>query len=286
MVLAFNEGKCCDAVLKLIEARTGSRRSQMTFPENEGHTAPIELTCSVGGLTYALEHTGIEPFAGHVEMSRQASWRFAPIEQLVAGRLPSQSTYELGIPIGALTAFKGKALAAAQEAIAAHVIHKAPSVPIAPYGRYLRQVRSTTPAGVPFPVRLDRFQTVISPDRFIVRHSINQSVLDAARRERLKTALDKKLPKLAAWQARTILILEDNDVQLTDVATVFDTLENLRRSYQFWPTEIYLVSSISLELWFVSTLLIDGRSFYDLADAGIGPAEMDPASLTNITGRP
>ena len=64
--LRFNEGKACDAVLQHLERRAGATRSAMRFPEKEGHPAPVELVCTIGGRLYAIEHTGIEPFEGHV----------------------------------------------------------------------------------------------------------------------------------------------------------------------------------------------------------------------------
>ncbi|MFZ1961406.1 MAG: hypothetical protein WAU63_09185 [Methylovirgula sp.] len=76
MTLIFNEGKACDAVIHVLEAREGEMRQDVRFPERERHTAPIELTCRIGGQLFALEHTGIEPFAGHMQMEAEAERLF------------------------------------------------------------------------------------------------------------------------------------------------------------------------------------------------------------------
>src|ERR1700730_719649 len=98
MPLSYNEGKACDAVIRRIEAREGKGRERVRLPDREGHSDPIELACHIGDRLYAFEHTGIEPFAGHMEMEGQASFLFRPIEQLLAGKLPPGDTFELGIP--------------------------------------------------------------------------------------------------------------------------------------------------------------------------------------------
>ena len=106
MALTFNEGKACDAILRILEEREGSARTEVRFPELEKHAAPIELACRIGDRRYALEHTGIEPFSGHMQMSAVADRLFEPIKAQLAGKLPLGDTFELGIPINALRDMK------------------------------------------------------------------------------------------------------------------------------------------------------------------------------------
>ena len=51
----FNEGRACDAVIKIIEAREGATHTNIRFPEQENHAAPVELVCDIGNLTFASE---------------------------------------------------------------------------------------------------------------------------------------------------------------------------------------------------------------------------------------
>jgi hypothetical protein len=57
---AENEGKCLDAVLKVIE---GQHRETRKILERDTPTSRgIELLCDVGRQRYTFEHTLIEPF--------------------------------------------------------------------------------------------------------------------------------------------------------------------------------------------------------------------------------
>ncbi len=38
-----NEGKACDAVIRVVEARTGAVRADITHPEDDGIGPPVEL---------------------------------------------------------------------------------------------------------------------------------------------------------------------------------------------------------------------------------------------------
>jgi hypothetical protein len=70
--MAFHEGKACDAVIRVLEARERGNRRDVRSREKDGDPAPIELTCRIGDRPFAFEHTGIEPFAGHVKFEAEA----------------------------------------------------------------------------------------------------------------------------------------------------------------------------------------------------------------------
>jgi hypothetical protein len=239
VALSYNEGKACDAVLRVLEAREGKSRNNVRLPEQEGHAAPIEFSCTIGNRMFALEHTGIEPFPGHMQMEAEAHRLFHPIETALSGRLPPHDTFELSIPLNALQGLKKKELAQIHAALVAWVEATAPTVPIAPYARYLPSIQKVRPHGVPFEVRLDRLQSIIAPGRFQIKHSIADEDLEPSRETRIRGACEKKFPKLEAWRqndlARSVLVLEDNDIQLTNPQRVFDTLVALRHDFTNWP---------------------------------------------------
>jgi len=288
MPLSYNEGKACDAVLRVLEAREGASRRNVRFPEQERHPAPIELACHIGDQLYAIEHTGIEPFAGHMQMEAEAQRVLHPIEAIIASRLAPDDTFELSLPVNALQGLKKKDLAQIQAALAAWVIATAPSVPVAPYGRYLPSIKKTQPPGVPFVVRLDRFETPAPPCLFMIKHYIAETELVASREARIRAACAKKFPKLEAWRqadkARTVLILEDNDIQLTNPARVFDTLAALQSEFTNWPDEIYLVSTIIKTPWYVHALRVGDRDYYTLSQDGQCLTEFDVDGLIDVTG--
>ena len=55
-----NEAKCCDAVLRLLEANSGHRRSDVLVDTPERRD--VDVRCKISDQKYALEHTLIEPY--------------------------------------------------------------------------------------------------------------------------------------------------------------------------------------------------------------------------------
>jgi hypothetical protein len=90
-MLTYNEGKVCDAIVRYLEAREGARRTDLRSPEEERHGDPVELAWKLDSQLYALEHTGIEPFEGHVQLEAEAKLHFDPIRDSLAGALPPLS---------------------------------------------------------------------------------------------------------------------------------------------------------------------------------------------------
>jgi hypothetical protein len=102
--LTFHEGKCCDAAIRALEQRIGLARTELRSPEAEGVGAPVEFTCRLGNQLFAIEHTGIEPFAGHMRLQAEGGRDFEPIKQALVGRLPADDYFELNVPAGAMQA--------------------------------------------------------------------------------------------------------------------------------------------------------------------------------------
>jgi len=96
--MQLNEGKACDAILRHLEGRQGAARSNLRWPEDENHAAPVELVCNIGDQLFAVEHTAIEPFAGLLQLNNQADQHFRPMEEAVAGGVPHDELYELHLP--------------------------------------------------------------------------------------------------------------------------------------------------------------------------------------------
>jgi hypothetical protein len=69
----------CEAIVRRLEDQANASRSGLRWPEQEPHPFPVELAFSIAGQLYALEHTGIEPFKGHLQMDAEAERHFAPI---------------------------------------------------------------------------------------------------------------------------------------------------------------------------------------------------------------
>ena len=280
----FNEGKACDAVLRCLERREDAQRTELRSPERDLHEAPIELTCRIGARLFALEHTGIEPFEGHVRMEAQADRHFKPIEQLVAGKLPTSESFELLMPVNATATLRGGALRRMHEALADWIVRTAPGLEIARAGRYVTPIDPVKPLGVPFLVSLHRSEPLVGDvGRFQIRHSVGDVKPD--RFSRLRKACRAKYPKLAWWRvhsdARTVLVLEENDIQLTNHHLVLEALQEAERHLVNKPDEVWLVSSATSQ-WFVHPLRVDDCTLYDLDDA-TSVTRFDPAALLDVT---
>jgi hypothetical protein len=95
-----------------------------------------------------------------------------------------------------------------------------------------------------------------------------------------------KLPKLAAWKrgdnARTILVLEENDLSLTNHQRVADALVLAEAGLDDLSDEVFLVSSYVADLWWVTRLRRPGKTYYD---DGERFHEVNPATLTQLTRR-
>ena len=287
--MAFHEGKACDAVIRVLEAREGQTRRDVRSPEKDGHPAPIELTCRIGDRLFAFEHTGIEPFAGHVQLEAEAETHFRPIERMLADKLPPTDVYELHIPLKATQGLRKRELQQIQTALAEWVEATAPTIKATPYGSYLKPIQKVRPPGVPFDVSLHRFLPAAPlPGRFQIVHLVTGN-LEEAREHRLREACAKKFPKLEVWRrssgARTILILEDNDLQLTNPQRVFDVLTQVENTIEGKPDEIHLVSTMIDNPWYVHALRIDDHTYYWLSESRQCMTEIDSKTLDDLTGR-
>jgi hypothetical protein len=95
-MLKFDESRACDAIVRYLEAREKATRANVVL--HDSHSDPearIELTCTIGQTLYALEHTGIEPFADFMRLNNEASRLTNPIKLGLADKLPGDEIFEL-----------------------------------------------------------------------------------------------------------------------------------------------------------------------------------------------
>jgi hypothetical protein len=284
--LRFNEGKACDAVLRHLERRAGVARTAMRFPDKEGHPAPVELVCAIGDQLYAIEHTGIEPFEGHIRGNAEDERLIQPIVAGVVGRLPPEEEFELQIPAGAMEGLRGRDVATVQRLLIDWIVGSAPSLWIPPRGRKDTRIQPTHIPGVPFAVKLHRLESRIFRGKLQVVHVVAD--VENRRLERVSIALKKKMPKLAIWKtdagARTVLVLEENDIQLTNCHVVTDAVLKSEQTLGHAADEIYLVTT-SFTPWQVHLVRVGDRSYFDLSDPDERSWDAHPSQLSSLTGR-
>jgi hypothetical protein len=288
-MLTFNEGKVCEAIVRRLEERERCARHGLRWPEDEGHPQPVEAAFMIGNRLFALEHTGIEPFKGHVRMEAEADRHFKPITDALRNALGTTAVYELHVPANAFQGRGMPEIRRLQQAIIAWVLQTAPAVPGRRYADYRgTSIGPVTPPGMPFALSLYRFEPALVPGHYFqIKHVVAN--VDKLRTARIGEAIERKYGKLAAWKrdrgARSILVLEDNDLFLTNQAIVAGTYLPLATGRSDQPDESYLVST-SIGPWHAWPILVDGRSYFDLAQAGDAQRwEIDPAGLTPLTKR-
>ncbi|WP_429574848.1 hypothetical protein [Paraburkholderia sp. UCT70] len=282
----FNEGKALDAVLRHIEAREGvCRGDDVRSPERDRHAAPIDLACTIGGRLFAFEHTGIEPFPDQIAMTVRNRRLFGPIESRLASILPGTESFELHVPVDATVGLKPAQIAKIQDVLVKWVRESALTFPIAPYGRYVTPIQKVTLTGVPFAVSLHRFAVLGPRGRFSVAYLV-ESNIEAARFDRIRKSCDDKYGKLAEWKrdhdACTVLVLEEDDIQLTNHDLVADALSRAEKGRTDTPDEIYVVSTCCDDVWWVTCLRRDGKPGYDDSERYL---ECDPSKLVQLTDR-
>lgn len=139
------------------------------------------------------------------------------------------------------------------------------------------------PPGVPFAVSLDRWPREDFPHLFVIRHLVAGDV-EAGRRLRLENAYEK-MKKLLPWKAsgaNAILILEEDDIFLTNHFKAADALASVEASRTDRPDEVYLLSVLS-SMWLVTRLRIGEQTLYDLpVDDRFW--EVEPSALVDLTG--
>jgi hypothetical protein len=256
---AFDEGKALDAAIRYIEWRDAQARgTDVSSPEADGHDIPIDLTCSIGSRTFAFEHTGIEPFADQLLRKAQNAALFDPLIEQLRGRLPEPEQFLLYVPVDASSGLKSSSLESVRRALAAWIEETAPQLSIAQIGRLNADARNVRVSDVSFPVSLYRTAAPHAKLRGLhIGYSVSDD-LEEKRVVRIGVACDKKFGKLANWQkrygTRTVLVLEENDLQLTNHLLVQKAYDDVAMTRVDEPDEVLLVGTSATDYWYVTCL--------------------------------
>jgi hypothetical protein len=161
------------------------------------------------------------------------------------------------------------------------------------YDRYANPPLGETVTGVPFPFSLHRGSLAgphFPPNiplcgRFQIQYTAPGN-LEPARIERLKKSCNDKCPKLAIWKrdaaARTVLVLEENDLSLTTHQRVSDALSLAEATIPETTDEVFLVSTQIANMWWVTCLRMAEKPYYDDGDRF---QQVDPRKLMQLTSR-
>ena len=296
MANRYNEGKALDAVLRFIEARDHApRESDGRSPDDVNdpdEQRRVDYVCTVGQTLYAFEHTGIEPFIDQIRFEDHNRKLFDPIIERFDHR-SDREFWELIVPVDASAGLTVNDVGPVQDALIKWIETNAALVPVAPlYDRRANPSLGEAADGVPFRFSLHRaslegpYYPSDSPLRGMFRWMpVAPANLEQQRAARLKTASERKSPKLAKWKrdsgARTVLVLEEDDLFLTNHFRVADALVPAEATTPDAPDEVFLVSTGLVKTWWVVCLRGPGL----VAGEPMPHSDFDPNELTKLTSR-
>jgi len=242
---ATNEGRCCDAVLRILEVEYGEQRRNVVrdTPAQPG----VEVTCYIGGQHYAFEHTLIEPFPESQRDDILFGRVFDPaFETDVADLLKPGLAYTITVNVYAFNDFAAKQVAEHRAALLAWVREAIPRLPEPPRGQGPTEMRfHAEPPEAPVRVTLACHHSTALGGRLLPGRFAPQD-LESLRHARLLKALQDKGPKLDAARVgntRTVLVVENHDFAITNEGLVSEAFDQLCAQVQHPPTDIYLVDT-------------------------------------------
>lgn len=294
MARISNERKCCDAVIRVLEEKTGEARRDVWSPEDTpGFSGPkIELRLRLGSQEYALEHTFVEPFGGEYENSIPLEGFADVVEDALSGVVPLDAVYSVTFPSDRILKAKKAKLESHRSNLAEWVRENA-------LGLYEKVKSETTkreysiwgrPDGFPYRVKLTCH--LMAP-RSINAYRVSRvgrvlpDDIDSLFVCSMEKAIQKKLPKLSRCKnegARTILILEKNDILIhaLDVRNVISNLcDRLSENIRFSDDIYYVDTSNNSGTWYVYCIREDGEFCSDFILRC--PTKIVESCLENIT---
>ena len=292
MHIPDNEGKACDAVVRLLEVQTGDARTDIRHPEKDGVGPPVDLRLRLGAQEYTIEHTRIEPFENQIKTGLVFKQINDCIEKRLSDTLPGPAYYALHVPTDVrLPEKKEKRNQALNNFVEwirknAQYLHEKNSGRSRPTRSLYRSDDRIqgVPTGFDCAVELLRW-----PNAALLGHKPGYlgmklscpNDLEKLRIDRLRRAFSRKCPKLQECKtagARTVLALESRDIALTNSDLIGNQISKLLAEYTDAPDEIYVVET-DINPWWVWLMKRDDDYWPMVGMPQWGPPRPTPASF-------
>ena len=289
MVVPNNEGKVCDAVVRVLEKWTGETRADVRHPDKDGIDPPVDLRLKLGAEEYAIEHTRIESFQNQIGTVVVANRIIRHIKENIPDPFPSPAYYELQFPID-VSLPKGKvrrdrSLNGLVEWVRAseRTLRGRNADRIVPARNPYFANDSIRGAPKGFECEFELLHWPFA--RLIGERSgtlsfrfIPPDDLEGPRTDRLRRAFSDKCPKLQACKtegARTVLVLESSDSALVHFEFRGVLLPSLLAGCADAPDEIFLVETRA-DRWRVWLVKRDDGHWPDTGMPELGGFYYDP----------
>ena len=205
-----------------------------------------------------------------------------------ANRVPKGEYWELHSPVEASVGVSGEQIKQARAGLIGWITANAATLPVTRFGdRYPYSTATPLAPAVPFPFALYRWSV---PDCGFQRAFGDANLYWATWRKRgehgskecvmanSQSVLDGKRDE----GARTVLVMEENDLSSTNHQLVAEAMARAEAGRRDTPDEIFLVSTVRPNPWWVTCLRRDGANYYD---DGERFHDLDPSTLTQLTKR-
>jgi hypothetical protein len=279
-----NEGRVCDAVIRILERRTRRKRRDLRTHADSGSGKNVEARFRLGPQEYAIEHTRINSFNNQVGIELLFEEFRRPVVTKLSGTLPGPGYWKLCLPSNIGRRIKRRGFPAAQVALIEWLTTATEQLLFeCESGRC--PVWSGIPPGLNFKLTLMHEANatgIVEHDGLLLIMSEGQMSIDERRRQALADALACKCPKLQSCKsagATSVLVLETND-WTTNHFFLAPELWNALAVRRDAPDEVYLVDTTAGTFWAVVPLRLGGRAL-----SGQVPVEVFPERLVDITAR-
>ena len=224
----------CAFVREIIEARIGESVRVTDRPERDHRSGKVvEERWESASRRYAVEHTRVESYGGQIENEARLRRLIVPVRERLAGCVAG--TYVLVVSFRETKKARINYVDAHKE-IVRLTLEAAPKLDdggtiILPSGR------------LPFNVQLHRRHGKGSQ---VFVHCLVEGDGEVLRLERMRRALADKCPKLKMWAAderTSILVLEANDIQLSNANVVFEAFRQANAERDDQPDIVMFVET-------------------------------------------
>jgi hypothetical protein len=203
----------CTFVRQILAYRSGEPIAVTARPDLTNRSIPaVEELWESASHRYAVEHTRLESYDGQIENEAKLRRLTLPVREFLVGRL--RGSHVLTVRISETQAARVKFEDAHREIIEL-TLQAAPKLKD-------EETIVLPSTRLPFTVQLHRRHG--NSGSHVAVHCLIEGEGEDLRLQRMRRALNDKCPKLSAWSAdgrTSILILEANDIQLSNASLAF-----------------------------------------------------------------